>query len=100
MIIYRRRIEEAPMVRLRFGCSGWDYQEWIGPVYSNATESKLGAYARIFDTGEINSTFYLAPSPDMVLAWARYTPVDLFLAALVPQSPTPAVLLAVARTSH
>src|SRR5438034_946207 len=76
------------MVRLRFGCSGWDYQEWIGPVYRNATESKLRAYSRIFDTAEINSTFYRAPSPGMVLGWARYTPEDLVFAAKVPQTVT------------
>src|SRR2546421_12109445 len=88
MIIYRRRIEEAPMVRLRFGCSGWDYQEWIGPVYRNASESKLRAYSRIFDTAEINSPFYRAPSPGMVLGWARYTPEDFIFAAKVPQTGT------------
>src|SRR5207245_11484081 len=87
-IIYRRRIADEPMVRLRFGCSGWDYQEWIGPVYRNASESKLRAYSRIFDTAEINSTFYRAPSPGMVLGWARYTPEDFVFAAKVPQTVT------------
>src|SRR5438034_10101386 len=76
------------MVRLRFGCSGWDYQEWIGPVYRNATESKLRAYSRIFDTAEINSTFYRAPSPGMVLGWARHTPEDFVVAAKVPRPVT------------
>src|SRR2546422_2285859 len=96
-IIYRRRIEDAPMVRLRFGCSGWDYQEWIGPVYRNATESKLRAYSRIFDTAEINSTFYRVPSPGMVLGWARYTPEDFVFAAKVPQTVTHDRLLDLAK---
>ena len=76
------------MVRLRFGCSGWDYQEWIGPVYRNASESKLRAYSRVFDTAEINSTFYRAPSPGMVIGWARYTPEEFVFAAKVPQTVT------------
>ncbi len=76
------------MVRLRFGCSGWDYQEWIGPFYRNATESKLRAFSRVFDTAEINSTFYRSPSPGMVQGWARYTPEDFVFAAKVPQTVT------------
>src|SRR3989442_13411435 len=97
MIIYRRRVEEAPMVRLRFGCSGWDYQEWIGPVYRNATESKLRAYSRVFDTAEINSTFYRSPSPGMVQGWGRFTPDDFVFAAKVPQTVTHDRFLDVAR---
>src|SRR5207245_2838955 len=37
---------------------------------------------------EINSTFYRAPSPGMVLGWARYTPEDFVFAAKVPQTVT------------
>lgn len=85
------------MARFRFGCSGWDYQEWIGPFYRNATESKLRAYARVFDTAEINSTFYRAPSPGMVQGWARFTPEDFVFAAKVPQTVTHDRLLDVAR---
>ncbi len=85
------------MARLRFGCSGWDYQEWIGPVYRNASESKLAAYARIFDTAEINSTFYRAPTPGMVQGWGRYTPEDFVFAAKVPQTVTHDRLLDVGR---
>lgn len=85
------------MVRLRFGCSGWDYQEWIGPFYRNATESKLRAYARVFDTVEINSTFYRVPSPGMVQGWTRFTPEDFVFAAKVPQTVTHDRLLDVAR---
>jgi len=85
------------MARLRFGCSGWDYDEWIGPVYRNASESKLAAYARVFDTAEINSTFYRAPSPGMVQGWTRYSPDDFVFAAKVPQTVTHDRLLDVSR---
>src|SRR5438874_2539803 len=84
------------MARFRFGCSGWDYQEWIGPFYRNASESKLRAYARVFDTAEINSTFYRAPSPGMVQGWGRFTPDDFVFAAKVPQTVTHDRLLDVA----
>src|SRR5438046_10081126 len=76
------------MARFRFGCSGWDYQEWIGPFYRNASESKLRAYARVFDTAEINSTFYRAPSPRLVQGWGRFTPEDFAFAAKGPQHVT------------
>src|SRR3989442_2056581 len=57
-IIYRRRVADVPMVRLRFGCSGLDCQEWIGPVYRHASEPKLLAYSRIFDPAQAYSRFY------------------------------------------
>ncbi len=76
------------MARLRFGCSGWDYQEWVGPFYKTSSESKLAAYGRVFDTAEINSTFYRPPSKGIVLGWAQYTPSDFKFAAKVPQTVT------------
>ncbi len=95
--MYGRAVTHTAMARLRFGCSGWDYEEWIGPFYRNASESKLAAYARVFDTAEINSTFYRAPSPGMVLGWARYSPEDFVFAAKVPQTVTHERFLDVAR---
>ena len=76
------------MAKLRFGCSGWDYQEWVGPFYRSTTESKLAAYSRVFDTAEINSTFYRVPEKGMVLGWARYTHDEFRFAAKVPQTVT------------
>src|SRR5207249_4691689 len=86
MVMYRRRLPVGSMARFRFGCSGWDYQEWIGPFYRNASESKLRAYARVFDTAEINSTFYRAPSPGMVPGSGGFTPDDFVFAAKVPRN--------------
>ncbi len=74
--------------RLRFGTSGWDYAEWIGPFYRAAGESKLAAYTRVFNTVEINSTFYRAPVPGMVRGWIRHSPDDFVFAAKVPQTVT------------
>src|SRR3970282_1300366 len=85
------------MATLRFGCSGWDYGEWVGPFYRSATESKLAAYSRVFDTAEINSTFYRPPTKGMVIGWARYTPSDFRFAAKVPQTVTHDRLLDVDR---
>jgi uncharacterized protein YecE (DUF72 family) len=61
---------------IRLGCSGWDYRDWADVFYKDKDESKLRAYSRIFNTAEINSTFYSYPQPGIVFGWAKYTPQD------------------------
>ncbi len=61
---------------IRLGCSGWDYRDWVDVFYKDKDESKLRAYSRIFNTAEINSTFYSYPQPGIVFGWAKYTPQD------------------------
>jgi uncharacterized protein YecE (DUF72 family) len=64
------------MGTIRLGCSGWDYRDWVDIFYESGYESKLQAYSHIFNTAEINSTFYSYPAQGIVLGWARYTPQD------------------------
>jgi len=73
---------------LRFGCSGWDYEEWVGPVYARSGTGKLRAYSSLFDTVEINSTFYRNPSPGMVKGWIKNSPEGFRFAAKIPQAIT------------
>ncbi|MFQ6012123.1 MAG: DUF72 domain-containing protein [Thermoplasmata archaeon] len=73
---------------IRLGCSGWDYEEWIGPFYERRSASKLQAYASVFDTAEINSTFYRVPSPGMVMGWTTRSPGGMTFAAKVPRTVT------------
>ena len=80
----------------RFGCSGWDYEEWIGPFYRTSQQSKLAAYSAVFDTVEINSSFYRMPTKGMVLGWTRYSPDGFRFAAKVPQTVTHEKLLSTA----
>lgn len=61
---------------IRLGCSGWDYRDWVDVFYRHKDESKLRAYSRIFNTAEINSTFYTYPQTGIVFGWAKYTPQD------------------------
>ncbi len=86
--------------KYRFGCSGWDYEEWIGPFYRSASERKLGAYSKVFNTAEINSTFYRPPTQGMVFGWARYTPPEFKFAAKVPQTVTHDRLLNVSKGAN
>ncbi|HEY9245357.1 MAG TPA: DUF72 domain-containing protein, partial [Candidatus Methanoperedens sp.] len=60
---------------IRLGCSGWDYRDWAD-VFYKGDESKLRGYSRVFNTAEINSTFYSYPSEGIVFGWAKNTPRD------------------------
>ncbi len=64
------------MGTIRLGCSGWDYRDWVGSLYERDETSKLKAYTSVFNTAEINSTFYSYPRPGLVLGWASHTPDD------------------------
>lgn len=60
---------------IRLGCSGWSYDDWRGPVYGGAPpRTWLARYAELFDTVEINSTFYRLPRRSAVAGWADQTP--------------------------
>jgi uncharacterized protein YecE (DUF72 family) len=65
---------------IRIGCSGWSYKHWRGLVYpqTGSTSRWLELYAEVFDTVEINATFYRLPSAKTVEGWATRTP-DEFL---------------------
>ena len=62
--------------RVRIGCSGWSYKDWVGPFYPPNTEAKdyLKLYSRAFNCVEIDSSFYRIPSPGMVSQWKNNTP--------------------------
>ena len=57
---------------LRIGCSGWSYRDWRGVVYPTKLPQRLWLdhYQRLFDTVELNSTFYRLPSPAAIEGWA------------------------------
>ena len=49
--------------RSAVGCSGWQYRDWRGPVYPAGLPARdwFEHYATLFDTVEINNTFYRLP---------------------------------------
>jgi uncharacterized protein YecE (DUF72 family) len=61
---------------IRIGCSGWVYPSWRGILYPDglAQRSWLARYAEVFDTVEVNSTFYRLASPPAVERWVEATP--------------------------
>jgi uncharacterized protein YecE (DUF72 family) len=62
--------------RVRVGCSGWNYADWREIVYPKGCGQAhwLGRYAELFDTVEVNATFYRLPSRDGVARWVEQTP--------------------------
>jgi uncharacterized protein YecE (DUF72 family) len=61
---------------VRIGCSGWNYPHWRERVYARGVPARrwLECYARLFDTVEVNTTFYRLPRRSSVSAWAEGTP--------------------------
>ena len=59
--------------RVRIGTSGWVYKDWKGLVYPAALPARrwLTHYAGLFDTVEINNSFYRMPSDVAFANWAR-----------------------------
>lgn len=66
----------ATPARVRIGTSGWIYKHWRGLVYPAKLPVKqwFAHYAGLFDTVEINNSFYRLPSDEMFDAWARQAP--------------------------
>lgn len=69
--------------RVRVGCSSWTSDAWWGRVYPRglADGERLSVYARLFDTVEVDSTYYRSPTRALVEGWRRKTP-DPFLFTL------------------
>ncbi len=72
------------MSGVRIGCSGWSYAHWRDSVYEGAPQRVwLERYAALFDTVEVNATFYRLPTVEAVRAWAEQTPPSFVFAVKV-----------------
>jgi uncharacterized protein YecE (DUF72 family) len=67
----------------RIGCSGWNYPHWREVVYPKGLPARrwLEHYATLFDTVEVNTTFYRLAKPAAVARWVEETPPDFVFAA-------------------
>lgn len=62
------------MSSLRIGTAGWSYDDWNGIVYPPSPPrgfDRLALLASMFDTNEVNSTFYRIPDARMTEGWVR-----------------------------
>jgi uncharacterized protein YecE (DUF72 family) len=64
------------VIEARVGCSGWMYDDWRGVIYPADLPRKswFDHYATLFDTVELNTTFYRLPTAAAVDRWAAQAP--------------------------
>lgn len=64
------------MARIRIGTSGYQYRHWRGVLYPEGLAQRLWLewYASVFDTVELNATFYRLPSPEAAERWREVAP--------------------------
>jgi uncharacterized protein YecE (DUF72 family) len=79
----RRAAKQASRVgRIRVGISGYDYKAWRGQFYPERLASRhwLRYAASVFDTIELNGTFYSLKSPDVFRRWVSEVPPGFLFA--------------------
>ncbi|MEB3981371.1 DUF72 domain-containing protein [Mycobacterium sp. 663a-19] len=61
---------------VRIGTSGWSYQHWTNVLYPKglAPAKRLARYAEVFDTVELNGSFYRWPRDSTFAAWREQLP--------------------------
>jgi uncharacterized protein YecE (DUF72 family) len=82
--------------KTHIGCQGWNYEDWVTKpgnepvIYPHGTRAPemLAAYARAFETVEVDSTFYAIPPAASVENWFRRTPPEFTFALKLPREIT------------
>jgi uncharacterized protein YecE (DUF72 family) len=76
--------------RWRIGTQGWNYDAWNGSFYPAGTRQseRLETYARVFDTVEVDSTFYAMPPAGRFRSWHERTPHGFVFTAKLPRDIT------------
>ena len=87
---------DIPNPKFQIGCQGWNYDDWITKAdgetvfYPRGTRSgeMLEIYAKMFDTIEVDSTFYAIPPSASVENWYKKTPENFTFSLKLPQEIT------------
>ena len=69
---------------------GWSYRDWVGPFYPAGTSQKdfLQLYSLVFDTVEVDSSFYRTPSSSAIEQWKSRTPDGFIFTLKFPREIT------------
>jgi uncharacterized protein YecE (DUF72 family) len=81
---------------LQIGCQGWNYDDWITPAsgrpifYPPRTRPNdmLALYSQVFESVEVDSTFYAIPSASTIDLWLKRTPANFSFALKLPKEIT------------
>ncbi len=85
-----------PNPQSQIGCQGWNYDDWTTKAdgatvfYPRGTRSNemLALYAQIFQTIEVDSTFYAIPASSAIENWYKKTPENFTFSLKLPQQIT------------
>ncbi len=97
MMSKRNDNDDGNSGRVQIGCQGWNYDDWTtgpasgeGVFYPRGTRAAqmLPLYARVFETIEVDSTFYAVPAAATVDGWHKRTPPGFTFALKLPQAIT------------
>lgn len=74
----------------RVGCSGWSYPHWRDIFYPHGLRQAdwFKHYSSVFDTVEINNSFYRTPTEEVFRAWGQRAPSGFIYAVKVNRSIT------------
>lgn len=83
----KTRPRSRSRVELRIGISGWRYAGWRGKFYAEglAQRRELEFASRIFNSVEINGSFYSLQLPSSYRRWREETPDDFLFAVKGPR---------------
>lgn len=81
---------------VNIGCQGWNYNDWVTPAgeqyvfYPEGTRQKdmLALYSSVFDTVEVDSTFYASPTESVFKSWLERSSDDFVFSLKFPRSIT------------
>ena len=74
----------------RVGTSGWSYDHWDGVLYRPGlpARERLARYVEVFDTVELNASFYRWPPSASFASWRRRLPEGFELSVKAPRGLT------------
>ncbi len=69
--------------QVRIGTSGWQYADWRAVLYPRGLPQRdwLRRYAEVFDTVELNNSFYGLPAAEHFVRWRESVPAGFVIAA-------------------
>jgi uncharacterized protein YecE (DUF72 family) len=74
----------------RVGTSGWSYDHWRWVLYEPSVPAagRLDVYSSVFDTVELNASFYHWPRADAFHRWAERVPDGFLMTVKAPRGLT------------
>lgn len=84
------------VINFQIGCQGWNYTDWITKAGGEAiffprgtkAGEMLEIYAQMFDTIEVDSSFYAIPPTSTLENWYQKTPEKFIFSLKMPQAIT------------